>query len=226
MSKKLEREGSRHTNNQGLDFIVTKYVNWNNVYIQFIETGFEKKAQWGQIDKKEVRDTSTFKDRWIGKIFLSNSGNEYEIIEQLDAETFRIKFLKTKTIKIASRKLVTDHKVRDEYEVSVLNEGILGRPNILHPDYEKISSKWHHMLTRCYSENEHNTAKQKANVCSRWKTLEYFMDDFDKIEGYMDWFFDKSYELDKDKKGDGTLYSLEHCCLISKEENCRIKKGI
>lgn len=71
-------------------------------------------------------------------------------------------------------------------------------------------SRWSGMLKRCYNQRELNEQPcyRKATVCEEWK------DSFLAFRSWMeqqDW---QGKELDKDFKGDGTLYSPDTCLFI------------
>jgi len=74
--------------------------------------------------------------------------------------------------------------------------------------------KWTSMLSRCYSEKVHNLQPNYLNtfVCEEWNLFSNFKAWMEK----QDW---KDKELDKDLLGDGTLYSPENCCFLSKSVN-------
>lgn len=70
------------------------------------------------------------------------------------------------------------------------------------------------MIARCYSKNQgkYTPSYKGCSVCEEWLT-------FSNFKSWMetqDW---EGKELDKDLLGDGTLYSPETCCFITKHMN-------
>ena len=93
--------------------------------------------------------------------------------------------------------------------------------------YTKIYHIWYNIKQRCYNPN-HNRYKnyggKGVRFCERWLVLDNFIEDIDKIEGFdLKRFLNGELCLDKDKKGNSKLYSLETCVFISKEENNKYK---
>lgn len=76
---------------------------------------------------------------------------------------------------------------------------------------------WDSMIKRCYNPKNKSYKTYGARgvtICNEWKLFS----NFDK------WFnenYIEGYEIDKDTKGDGMVYSPENCIFISKTENTR-----
>lgn len=101
------------------------------------------------------------------------------------------------------------------YEIagnSVRTHGLSGNKN-KHPLYRI----WGMMIERCYNEknkNYKNYGGRGVTVCELWRN------DFKE---YYNWCIEngwrKGLNIDKDKIGDGLLYSPETCCIITSKEN-------
>ena len=92
------------------------------------------------------------------------------------------------------------------------------------PFSKKRYNLWSHMMTRCYNkivQNKHPTYKD-VKVCERWHNFQFFCHDIKKLHGYENWknsYGKNGYELDKDIKGSGKLYSKENCIFVPQAEN-------
>ena len=94
--------------------------------------------------------------------------------------------------------------------------------------YAIVYGKWYNMMDRCYNKKSKlfkNYGEKGICVCERWHDFELFLEDFDKIDGFdITLLKDGKLSLDKDKKKKGnTIYCLELCTLITKEENNKYK---
>lgn len=71
------------------------------------------------------------------------------------------------------------------------------------------------MIKRCYDSNSKqykNYGGRGVRICDDWHIFANFEKWYD--ENYID-----GYEIDKDKLGNGLLYSPETCCFLTKNEN-------
>jgi len=83
--------------------------------------------------------------------------------------------------------------------------------------YHPLHSKWKDMLNRCYNKNAssyHLYGERGVTVCEEWKNS--FLD-------FYNWAisngWEKGLQLDKDKKGNGFIYSPNSCCFLTSKEN-------
>jgi hypothetical protein len=84
------------------------------------------------------------------------------------------------------------------------------------------------MNRRCYNKNYpqyKNYGEKGVTICDRWRILDNFIEDIDKIKGFdIDDFLNGKLALDKDiKDREGKIYSLEKCCFTSLKENNKVK---
>jgi hypothetical protein len=94
--------------------------------------------------------------------------------------------------------------------------------------YHRVHMIWIHMIRRCYNKLCHaykNYGNKGCYVNDRWRILNNFIDDIDKIDGFdYDLFINGKIALDKDSFQFGNKeYSLEKCRFISLEENNKYK---
>lgn len=171
----------------------------------------------------------------VGKIGKNNLSEKYEIISYKGKNDVIIKFLKTDyKLKTSTGNLYTG-RVRDRLTPSVYGVGVLGyfRPYD-DPYYKKIYSHWAHMIRRCYDKKYKqykNYGGEGITVCDRWIRFDNFYDDFRKLDGYSEEIMELKLHrhLDKDIKQSHLpfserVYSLETCCLITREENEKYKR--
>jgi len=72
--------------------------------------------------------------------------------------------------------------------------------------------KWRNMLRRCYDEVYKTESYKFVTVCNEWLT-------FSNFKAWMetqDW---EEKDLDKDLLGDGSFYSPDTCCFLTKDQN-------
>ena len=96
------------------------------------------------------------------------------------------------------------------------------------PEYRIIYSKWKNMMERVYNPNNsnyNNYGGAGVTVCKKWQTLDGFIDDFDKINGYnYDKLINHELCLDKDMTDiNNKEYCLEKCSLIPITDNNKYK---
>ena len=94
--------------------------------------------------------------------------------------------------------------------------------------YGKVYLLWYNMNSRCYNK-EHPRYKDYGGkgvyVSDRWKNLNYFIEDLDRIDGFdLKKYLSGDLALDKDLKDRNNLeYSLENCSFVSMQENNKVK---
>lgn len=93
--------------------------------------------------------------------------------------------------------------------------------------YNKVYQTWRSMMYRCYKPScpaYKNYGAKGVIVCEKWRSLDGFIDDIDKVMGFdLQKFIDGEISLDKDKIGNSKEYSIDCCCWISKSENNKYK---
>lgn len=93
-----------------------------------------------------------------------------------------------------------------------------------------LKSTWRNMLSRCYDPRHDKYAYyggKGVSVCDRWLVFYNFQRDARKLEGWEEKAAPGSnwgeYQLDKDIKGTGFIYSLESCVWVSRKDNQRTR---
>lgn len=138
-----------------------------------------------------------------------------EILEYINAQKVKCKFLKTNFVTFARRIQILNDRVKDPLFPTVYGKGYLGIG-----DYNSVNSTnahacWSGMIGRCYSDDLHKKYPTYKNckVCYEWHNFQNFAK----------WHNDnyvKGYCLDKDIKIPGNkLYSPDTCMFVSRQQN-------
>jgi len=88
----------------------------------------------------------------------------------------------------------------------------------------KLRRVYYSMIGRCYIKTDrayHWYGERGVRVCIEWKDNPQSFFDWAVISGYKE-----GLQIDKDKLGDGLLYSPETCCWITGKENAAYKKVV
>lgn len=91
------------------------------------------------------------------------------------------------------------------------------------PDEKQLSKIWSGMMKRCYNKNADNYRWYGGSgvvVCEEWKKDNNIFIDWSLKNGYKE-----GLQLDKDKLGNGKIYSPETCQWITKHENTSYKRN-
>lgn len=99
---KEEIVGKVFSTNKSGDCVVTKYVGCDEVYVKFLETGFERVTCMSALKSGSVKDKSLTKtvkkyiagkENIVGQVFENNKGEQYEVLEKLSTTRFKVKFI-------------------------------------------------------------------------------------------------------------------------------------
>lgn len=161
----------------------------------------------------------------VGRIYKNNIGLEFEVLKFLynkKAEYyFEIKFLKSKSVRIASHRNIRNGSVRDIYHRNIYNVACKGNVSSVTPEFNKIAFKrWYAMIERCYNESAIGYNAYGSNgvsVSDRWLIFENFIKDIVEIEGFdKELYMSGEIQLDKDIKYKGNkMYSNENCIFVT-----------
>lgn len=166
----------------------------------------------------------------IGKTIENNANQKFTIIDERVIprkcgkgvhKQFLVKFIDTGFTKWVYRENALDGKVRDMYAKSVYGIGYHGDVDKTVPYYKQAIQLWQNMMKRCYSTKDKKGYYGYVVVSPRWHSLENFINDLPKLNNFDKWLnpINENYNLDKDFKGDGTIYSFETCQFITEYEN-------
>lgn len=165
----------------------------------------------------------------IGDRFESNRCGWYTIIDFIPhpkGRKYLIEFDEIMSVKyrtVREKKHVISGGVMNPYSPLKLEIACVG--NVNSKEYPKEFNKWRGMIERCYDKsNNHYSSYGEIGitVCNRWLCFEYFLNDLSTLQGYeVSKIKNGELDLDKDTKGNRTMYSPENCILISPSENVK-----
>ena len=99
----------------------------------------------------------TTREKYVGKVFPSNSYGDFIILEYNAANDVKIKFLDTGFIDTVFAAQMYTRKVRDYMKPLIVGKGIIGAKLTTEEYKHKAYKNWVRILERCYSENRrHN----------------------------------------------------------------------
>lgn len=150
-----------------------------------------------------------------GEIFTSNDYGKYEILERIDSEHFKIRFLNTGFENVVSIASISYGDLKDYKAPSVCGVGFIGSNDLIKPADEKSYICWNSILERCYAYHnlEHHPSYFGAMICKEWEDYSNFKKWYD--ENYIDGF-----QIDKDiLLKHNIIYSPETCCFVPLEIN-------
>lgn len=160
-----------------------------------------------------------------GETYETSNG-ALEILEYTSSSRVKVRFLLTGYIRYAEAGAIRKGLVKDVYHPSVRGVGFMGEGKYLSKKKgteTEAYSAWSRMITRCYcpSYTSKNPTYKETVVCEEWHNFQIFAE----------WFYTNhiaGMSLDKDKLGDGTLYSPSTCSFISHKENSQLanSKGV
>lgn len=198
--------------------------------IKFLKTGNVYTKSWGAIIKGQVKDNKEANQDIIGNIYSSNNFGKFKVIDyigyQYKQKYYKVRFLKTNYITIASRNKIFKGKIKDKFKPNVCGVGYLG--DIKKVQNDRIYNIWHKILERCYNSNHtcySSYGGKGVTISDRWKCYNNFRKDIKTIEGWDQRKFQNGeIELDKDKKQyhlpySERVYSKETCCWLAPQEN-------
>lgn len=216
-------KGGIYKNREGLEFEVVKVRGENDVYIKFLETGYECRARQHLVESGNVRDyTSKRKERstWkpINETYTVNSGEKVLAFAK-KGNKVKVKFEDGYVVEVYDVNLKAG-KVLNPFSISLYGEGYMGLPDTSIPYYKQAKQLWTNMMKRCYSTNDSRGYFGRAYVDERWKSFENFLNDLKFLEGFDDWLKGHTdpyfrSNLDKDFYIEGNdVYSRFYCCFL------------
>lgn len=165
-------------------------------------------------------------------IYKNNSGQEFIITDTFIVDRanskgvhkkYIIKFLETGHVKEVYAENAKAGKVRDEFHKSVLGIGYLGASSNGEPHWRQARQLWGNMMKRCYNPKDKKGYFGYVTVDPRWHNFSQFSIDIKSLPNFDRWVNSsvtgERWNLDKDFRGDGTVYGFEVCQFITEYEN-------
>lgn len=186
---------------------------------EFHRTGTVVEVTLPRIKSGTVKDPSvkTLAEKRIGEVFHSANSGSGEIVAVSDKRDksgnvrFIFKFYNSGNEVDISYRNLTLGNFKDYAQTSVLGVGYSYPGASKSPFYKT----WSHMLERCYNTKFKAYPRyggRGVKVCDEWLTFSNFEKDCMELNGVNDFLRSpKQYSLDKDRKGNGMLYSKDTC---------------
>lgn len=98
MARGQYKAGQVWPTNRFGDLVILEYRNWDNVFIRFLETGYEKKVSMVSVKKGEVKDDSvsnTPYDMLTGSVYPTNNYGDLKVINYVNWNDVEVEFLLT-----------------------------------------------------------------------------------------------------------------------------------
>ena len=236
---KAEYEGKHYfTKNGKREFVIINYDAASSVDIEFIESGFRKHTNMGNINiglpDPFEKSPIAFEDNvkaYIGCCYKTNQGCIIRIIggTVLKNMTYQFQdefgYIGSTTIQNIKKGEVRNPYFRNEFG------GYLGVGNYNGKEYEHIYSIWHSLIVRAtggrakYSYYENAQLYQNCKICEEWLCYNTFADWYIKALSklnpsyYYEINKDLLYPLYKNQTGGYKLYSPTTVSLLPKDLN-------
>lgn len=153
-------------------------------------------------------------------VLQSNSSGPFVILQRVGGKAVQVRFLNTGFVRTANVDNARAGKVRDPYARTFLGVGYLGESYRKVPYFKKARQLWSNMLKRCYSSKDPKGYLHKGvQVDVRWQNFSLFLEDLPRLEGFDEWLAGQNMQLDKDRKGNGMVYSRDVCMFLSEFDN-------
>lgn len=157
-------------------------------------------------------------DMQAGTIHKSNSCGEFEIIEYVNSNKVKVRFIKTGYTLLTVAQSIRKGLVKDALQPSVYGVGFIGdgiHRSSVGRKHTKEYNIWKSILQRCYDtkSQEKNRTYIGCSVSPVWHNFQNFAEWFNNnyIEGY---------HIDKDLKIKGNkVYSPETCLFVPRSLN-------
>lgn len=158
----------------------------------------------------------------IGKVLPSNSAGSFEILQSVGKNKLKVQFVDTGYETTGYKCNILNGQVKDLLSPSVFGVGYLGGTFYKTSDFkgghDPAYNAWRRMLKRCYSTDYRCYGAyggRGVRVHKDWHNYQTFARWF-----YIQDYWERKYELDKDLKDpSGLLYSKDHCLLLPAELN-------
>ena len=137
--------------------------------IKFIKSGLERTALYKNIVLGKIK--FMYLDV-VGKTFINNYGDKYEVIEKINETHYKIRFETGNEMVVRSDRFLKNNMVNIKH-TSIFNVGYL--------DGESTNSflyrRWKGMLDRCYDKNDKDYkwyGEKGVKVCDEWLSFKNY----------------------------------------------------
>lgn len=163
---------------------------------------------------------------YIGYRNINNQGYEYEVIDKITGDGYKIRFIESGYECIRGIKEVRNGNIKDMKQPSVCGVGITGE-EFEHPQKHYLYNRWRDMLRRCYDKNYKGYSTYGGAGCyvdKRWHYFPNFVRDIEDKLKNID--LNSKWNMDKDIKCNEMniyphYYSNETVMIISNSDNVK-----
>ena len=227
-------KGNMYKNFEGASYQVIKVKSENDIFVRFLETGYECRARQHLVVSGNVRDFTKIEEErnsWVpyDEEFVNNSGNKFKAVSR-KGKKIKVEFINTGYFTEVYIDNARAGKVKDPLEISVYGVGYIGLPDKSLSYWKPAFQLWQNMMKRCYSEKDQRGYLGKCEVDDRWKCFEHFLTDLKNLQGFQEWLDGSknsyySSNLDKDfYKIDNNIYSRHYCRFLPQGYNKSLGK--
>lgn len=189
--------------------------------VKFLSTGFECKAELGQIRRGSVKDWSLSMREWEGKIMPTLNFGDVEILEYVDGFNVKVRFVNTGFEGWYPAGNIKRGKIMDYMAPSFCGVGYMGVGPHNSTNQPKAYRHWTHMIQRCYVNAEEFKNYADVWVNSEWHNFQNFTNWALKQTG-----FSENWQLDKDILVQGNKeYGPDTCCFVPARINSLVIKS-
>jgi|SRR5690625_3900996 len=166
----------------------------------------------------------------IGQMYVNNQGRKAKVMEKFNKNKrtyYKVQFIKSGYISDVDRSNLVAGRFKDYGFPSVYGVGV-SYPGAKKKDL-RIYKTWSHMLERCYDPkfiSYPSYGGRGVKVCERWLNFKNFEEDIKELPNYEKFLRDRNYSLDKDIRGDGTLYSKETCMFATHKQQSHAQERV
>ena len=138
--------GNLYINNgQKLEFKVIEYNKDTCKYkVKFLETGYETEVEKSRLLNRCIRDMiakEEYDKSFIGKTFKNLSGLEYKVIEQINGQYYKIRFIESGYETVNTRSCIEKGLIKDKLEQEYRKMSLIGKifkNNLQNAEFEVI----------------------------------------------------------------------------------------
>lgn len=219
--KSIEVGGLYETNNCGW-IEVLSIQGAKDVHVRFVKTGYQTKAELGQIRRGTVKDWTGTARESVGKIFPTLNYGEVEVVAYKDSQNITVKFINTGNLADTTAGNLKQGKVMDYYLPVICGVGYIGKGIYSSTKHPVAYNKWIKMLSRCYENGTGHKNYLDKSVHQRLHNFQTFAAWAIQQVGYTN----KGWQLDKDILYKGNkIYSEKACCFVPASINSLIAKS-
>lgn len=216
MNKGNERIGLKNTNKQGYEMEIIDYKDNKHITVLFPQFNYTKITSYSYF--KNGTTVVPNKVLYVGKIFTTNFGTDFTVIDYINDSYVLIKFNDEYGFeKVVELGNIKKGSIRNPYDKTVFGIGCTGYDDDI--KYKEIYSIWHSIMQRCFSDDFKNKNRHYKDVTcySEWliyKNFEkWYLDNYYKIEN-------EQMQIDKDILIKGNkIYSPQTCIIVPKNIN-------